>query len=70
MNIETDIPIPPPRKGRGRWQLLAERMRVGQSVVVEDADQARALRNAMKSLNMTGSRRVLDGGAIRVWRVS
>ena len=71
VQIESDIPIPAGNK-YGHWTLIAEKMNVGNSVLLKDDDNGKATQKALglkSALRKTGKdcvSRSMDGG-VRVW---
>ena len=66
--VERGIPIPD-KRATGRYQVLAEQMQPGDSVLFETANQAHVMQEAMRKLGHK-TRRAKDGDGHRVWRVA
>jgi hypothetical protein len=66
--IEKGIPMPPVRKD-GAFYEIAEQMKLGDSVWVENMSQAQAMGNALRRLEYRTSLRKWKNG-YRVWRTS
>ena len=71
VQIESGIPIPAGNK-YGHWTLIAEKMNVGNSVLLKDDENGKATQKALglkSALRKTGKdcvSRSMDGG-VRVW---
>lgn len=71
MKVDKGIPIPTSKKGgggKGKWQLLLEKMNVGDSVLVTEFQNKTSMFGAAKSLKMKITTRAEDDG-FRVWRI-
>ena len=72
MKIDSGVPMPEKKGKRGKWQEVAEQMKVGDSVFFEDTrstdSKPRSLRTAAMSLGMKVKFFAIDGG-VRVWRI-
>ena len=72
MKIDSGVPMPEKKGKRGKWQEVAEQMKVGDHVFFEGArstdNQPRRLRTAAMSLGMKVKFFAIDGG-VRVWRI-
>lgn len=67
--IERNIPVPPKSystKKWGKWQLLAEKMEVGDSIELSKQSEVKALYGALKKNNKRCIQRKIDG-KLRVW---
>jgi len=67
IKVESGIPVPKILR-RGKWKKLLERMRPGQSVLV-DAKQMLSLRGTASRARVRMTQRAQPGGKIRAWRV-
>lgn len=68
MQIESDIPLPPKFSERRRWADVAEKMKPGDSIAVENESEAGSLRYALKRRGYACATRKAKG-EWRVWRV-
>lgn len=73
MKIDKDIPIPKQKGGGGKWQKIAVKMEVDDSIFFPEVKKgywgssAHSLCSALRSLGMKATLRSVEGG-IRVWR--
>lgn len=69
--IERNIPVPPKTTGprsAGKWQQLAEKMQVGDSVELDKQIEAKSLYGALKKASKRCIQRKING-KLRVWRI-
>lgn len=66
MKIENDVPIPSTRQD---WKTLASKLKVGQSIIVENNNQARCLCRAIAQIGNIPRRLLLENKTIRIWCV-
>ena len=68
IKIEKNIPIPRSSRGGGKWMRLAEKMEVGDSVLLKTVKHVQTFTHAAKKLGMKAVQRKCEEG-IRVWIV-
>lgn len=67
VTIESDVPIPNPwcRK----WGLIVPRMKPGDSILVDNRNQSRALMTALSKSGYKSCCRKIDGKGFRIWKL-
>tara|TARA_R100001126_G_scaffold96053_1_gene68102 strand:+ start:261 stop:482 length:222 start_codon:yes stop_codon:yes gene_type:complete len=71
MEIEKNVPLPMARGKHGQIRIVADKMNVGDSVVVQNASQAQALVQRLRRQSggdPAATTRKLDDDTYRVWR--
>ena len=68
MKIEKNVPIPP-KYNHGIWTHLAEKMEVGDSILVDSASHRSSLTIALKGRGCKLTTRS-ENGKFRIWRLT
>lgn len=71
MKIEKNVPLPTARGKHGQIRIVADKMDVGDSVVVPNASQAQAIVQRLRRQahgHPAATTRKLDDNTYRVWR--
>lgn len=68
LKVESGIPEPKVNK-YSMYQELAEKMKVGDSVLCDNKQQATNIYNCLYDLKRKSSRRTMPNGKVRIWRI-
>ena len=69
MIVEDGIPLPTKKRGRkGHIDILTDNMKVGDSVLLDDAHRANNIGRALRNKNFNAVVRTVEGG-YRVWKL-
>jgi len=69
ITIDKNVPIPPPRRGDGKWMKLLITVSRTESFVVNTHHERQAVHHAARVMNMQLATRKLNGSGYRIWRV-
>lgn len=59
----------PEKRQFGRWKLIAQKMKAGDSVLLDTRANAIGLCSALRNLGLASTQRKDANGKIRVWRI-